>query len=101
MLKQTFVICLVRAKLYPTERVIRSFKCNQPKRLVFINVTETNTVTSTVTAKNCNINSMFDCDKSCLVYLLTCKDCGIQDVGRTVTEFRYQLNNYKDNKTLM
>ena len=41
---------LVRAKLYPTERVVGSFKCNKPRCLVCVNVTETNTFTSTVTS---------------------------------------------------
>ena len=43
------------------------------------------------------INHKFDCDESCLVYLLTCKHCGIQYVGQTVADFRYRWNNYKDN----
>ena len=42
---------LVRAKVYPTERVVWSFKCNKPRCLVFVNVTERNTFTSTVTGK--------------------------------------------------
>ena len=42
---------LVRAKLYPTERVVGSFKCNKPRCLVCVNVTETNTFSSTVTGK--------------------------------------------------
>ena len=34
--------------------------------------------------------------KSCLVvYLNTCKTCGIQYVGKSVPEFRFRLNNYK------
>ena len=68
---------LVRARLYPTERVIGSFKCNKPRCLVCVNVTETNIFTSTVTGKTYKINHKFDCDENCLVYLLTCKLCGI------------------------
>ena len=64
---------LVRAKLYPTERVVGSFKCNKPRCLVCVNVTETNILTSTVTGRAYKINHKFDCDENCLVYLLTSK----------------------------
>ena len=69
---------LVGAKLYPKERGVVSFKCIKPRCLVCVNIT------STVTDKSYKINHKFDCDKNCLVYLLTCKDCGIQYVGQTV-----------------
>ena len=78
---------LVRAELYPTERVVGSFKCNKPRRLVCVNVTETNTFTSTVTGKTNKINHKFDCEENYPVYLLTCKHCGIQYVGQTVADF--------------
>ena len=87
----------MRARLYPTERVVGSFKCYKPRCLVCVNVTETNTFSSTVTGKTYKINHKFDCDENCLVYLLTCKHCGIQYVGQTVADFRYRWNNYKDN----
>ena len=80
---------LLRAKLYPTGRVVGPFNCNKPRCLVCVTVTETNTFTSTVTGKTYKINHKFDCDKNCLVYLLTCKHCRIQYVGQTVTDFCY------------
>ena len=89
---------LVRAKLYPTERVVGSFKCNKPRCLVCVNVTETNIFSSTVIGRTYRINHKFDCDENCLVYFLTCKQCGIQYVGQTVADFRYRWNNYKDNR---
>ena len=64
---------LVRAKLYPTERVVGSLKCNKPRCLVCVNVTETKIFTSTVTGRTYKTNHKFDCDENCLVYLLTCK----------------------------
>ena len=73
----------VRAKLYPTERVVGSFKCNKPRCLVCVNVTETNIFTSTVTGRTYKINHRFD--------------CGIQYVGQTVANFCYRWNNYEDN----
>ena len=88
---------LVRAKLYPTENVVGSFKCKKPPCLVCVNVTEAQTFTSTVTGKTYKINQKFDCDKNCLVFFLTCKHCGIQYVRQTAVDFRYRWNNYKDN----
>ena len=43
--------------------------------LVCVNVTETNTFTSTVTSKTYKIDHKFDCDENCLVYLLMCEHC--------------------------
>ena len=88
---------LVRAKLYPPKGVVGSFKCNKPRCLVCVNVTETNTSTSTVTSKTYKINLKFDCDEHFLVYLLICKHCSIRYVGQTVADFHCRWNNYKDN----
>ena len=42
---------LVRAKLYPLERSVGSFKCNDKQCQVFLNVTETKAFSSTITKK--------------------------------------------------
>ena len=55
------------------------------------------TFTSTVTKKPYKINHKFVCSDKCLIYLLTCKKCLIQYVTKTVDEFRYRWNNYKNN----
>ena len=86
---------LVRAKLHPTKRVVGSFTCNKPRCLVCVNVTETNTFSTTVTGKTYKINHKFDCDKNCLVHLLTCKHCSNQYVGQTVADFHYRWNIIK------
>ena len=88
---------LVRAKVYPLERTVGSFKCKKSRCQVCLNVNETDTFTSTVTKKTYKINHKFDCSDKCLIYLLTCKKCLIQYVGKTVDEFRYRWNNYKSN----
>ena len=38
-----------------------------------------------------------NCNDKCLIYLLSCKICGLQYVGSTADPFRYRWNNYKDN----
>ena len=42
---------LVRAKLYPTERAVGSYKCGRKRREVSINVNETSTFNSTLTGE--------------------------------------------------
>ena len=88
---------LVRAKVYPLERTVGSFKCEKSRCQVCLNVNETDTFASTVTRKTYKINYKFDCSDKCLIYLLTCKICLIQYVGKTADEFRYIWNNYKSN----
>ena len=88
---------LVKTKLYPIERSVGSFKCNGKRCQVCLNVTETKTFSSTVTKKEYIINHKFNCNDKCLIYLLTCKRCMLEYVGKTVDEFRIRLNNYKMN----
>ena len=56
--------------------------------LVCLNVAEMDTFESFH-----NLN----CNDKCLVYLLSCKICGLQYVGTTTDPFLYRWNNYKDN----
>ena len=88
---------LVRAKLYPLDRVVGSTKCGKKRCEVCMNVSETNTFTSNVTGETYKINHKLTCDDNCLIYLLSCKCCGKQYVGETTDSFRYRWNNYKDN----
>ena len=59
---------LVRAKLYPTERTVGSYKCGGKRCKLYINVNETSTFTSTVTGETHIINHRFACNERCLVY---------------------------------
>ena len=71
---------LVRAKLYLLERRVGSFKCGGRRCQVCLNVTETETFTSTSTNQTYKINHEFNCNESSLMYLLTCKICHKQYV---------------------
>ena len=53
---------------------------------VYFNVQET-CFTSAVANKIYKINHQFECNKKCLVYLLTCKKCLKQYVGQTIDTF--------------
>ena len=88
---------LVRAKLYPLERSVGSFKCNGKHCQVCINLTESNTFSSSVDKKEYVINHSFNCNDKCIIYLLTCNKCKMQYLGKTVDAFRLRWNNYKDN----
>ena len=88
---------LVRAKLYPVERLVGSFSCKRPCCQICTYVNETDSFTSTVTEETYKINHKFDCMEKCLIYLLTCNTCRKQYVGQTVDTFRYRWNNYRSN----
>ena len=65
---------------------------------VYFNVQET-CFTSAVANKIYKINHQFECNKKCLVYLLTCKKCLKQYVGQTIDTFRHRWNNFKSSDT--
>ena len=46
------------------------------------------------TGRTYYVNDVFDCDSEGVVYLITCKKCGLQYVGNTVTPFRLRFNNH-------
>ena len=95
-----FSTYLVRAKFYPTERTVSSHECRGKHCAVYLNVQET-CFSCAVTNKIYKINHQFECNKRCLVYLLTCKKCLKQYVGQTIDTFRHHWNNYKsDNRKL-
>ena len=50
-----------------------------------------------MTKEEYKINHCFNCNKKCLIYLLTCKVCLKQYVEQTLNEFRLKWNNYKSN----
>ena len=86
---------LVKGKVYPFQRTVSSFKCKKDRCQVCLNVNETDIFTRS--NKTYNINHKFDCSYKCSIYLLTCKKYLIQYVGKTVDEFLYRWNNYKNN----
>ena len=88
---------LVRAKLYPLERVTGSCKCHGKRCAMCLNFKEASNFTRSVTHETSKTNHKFDCNSKCLIYLLTCKQCSEQYVGQTIDDFRFRWNNYKDN----
>ena len=62
-----------------------------------LNVSETDTFESFQTKQKYKINHHLNCNDKCLIYLLSCKVCGLQYVGSTTDKFRFRWNNYKEN----
>ena len=58
-----------------------------------MNVSEAKTFTSNVTGETYEINHKLTCDGNYLIYLLSCKCCEKQNVGKTTDSFRYRWNN--------
>ena len=52
------------------------------------NLKETNTFQSSVTKKVYKVSRDFHYDSKCILYLLSCKVCGLKYVGSTVDRFR-------------
>ena len=80
---------LIRATLYPLQRTVGSFKCDKRRCEVYINVTKTDTFTSTAPGESFKINHKFNCDDKCLIYLLTRNQCKKQ-LGQTIESFRFR-----------
>ena len=74
-----------------------SSKCGSKRCQVCLNVSEPNIFESFQTKRQYKINHHLDCNDKCLIYLLSCKICGLQYVGSTTDRFRLRWNNYKDN----
>ena len=50
---------------------------------------------SHVTGTSYTVNHRLDCNSRNVVYLISCKVCGVQYVGSTTTKFRLRFNNHK------
>ena len=85
---------LVRAKVYPLIKEKGSC-CGKSRCQTCFNIQETDTFQRSVTKKDYKINNHFHCDSKCVIYLISCKVCGLQYVGSTVDRFRLRWNNYK------
>ena len=66
---------LVRAKLYPLETPVESFKCSGKRCLVSMNVSETNVFSSSVNNKEHITNDSLNCNSTSAIQLLTCNRC--------------------------
>ena len=70
-------------------------KCNKKRCQVCNFMRQEDKFRSSVAGKTYYVNHVFDCDSEGVIYLITCKKCGLQYVGNTVTSFRLRFNNHK------
>ena len=78
---------LVRAKLFPIERTVGSFKCRSKRCEVCKYIREADTFTSSVTGETFKINHRLECNDKYLVYLLTCNKCKKNTLVKLLTTF--------------
>ena len=71
----------------PLERTVGSSKCGSKRCQVCLIVSETDTFESFQTKRQYKINHHLDCNDKCLIYLLSCKICGLQYVGSITDRF--------------
>ena len=88
---------LVKSKIYPLERKVGSEKYKSKCYLVCLNVSETDVFQSFQAKEQYKRNHQLNCNDKCLIYLLSCKVCGLQYVSSTTDKFRLRWNNYKEN----
>ena len=80
--------------MYPLIREKSTFYCGKSRCETCYNIKQTDTFESFVTKKVYKINHSFNWDSQCMIYLFSCKVCGIQYVSPTVDRFRLKWNNY-------
>ena len=88
---------LIRSKIYPLERKGGSEKFKSKRCFVCLNASETDIFQSLQTKEHYKINHQLNCNDTCLIYLLSCKVCGLQYVGSTTDKFRIRSNNCEEN----
>ena len=62
-----------------------------------LNINETDTFEFFQAKPKYKINHHLNCNDNCLIYLLSCKVCGLQYVGSTTDKFHFRWNNYEEN----
>ena len=87
---------LVRAKVPPLIRENGNSEPCSGKRCRICPFIENSTTFAGMDGTNYDIRQpKLNCNSSNVVYLLSCKACGIQYVGSCTTKFRLRFNNYK------
>ena len=78
---------LVRAKVYPLIRGKRSSCCGKSRCKTCFNIQGTDTFQSYVTKEFYKNNHHVHCDSKCVIYLISCKICGLQNVRQRLIDF--------------
>ena len=74
------------------------YRCNKPRCKTCKHLKEGNTFTSNVTGNSYNVlakNPVMTCDTKNVIYVISCRKCGIQYVGETSQMLRQRTNNHR------
>ena len=88
---------VVRSKLPPLVDKRGVFKCGDKRCKTCPNLKETCEFTSYKTGKTYKINFDLSCASQSVIYLISCKVCGIQYVGETTRKMRDRWTGYRQN----
>ena len=80
----------------PTHTIHFCQPCNKKGSRCCTQVLSTNFFKSTITSKTYNIFHNSNCKDKNIIYLLTCKLCDKQYVGKSETQFNLRLNLYRN-----
>ena len=88
---------VVRSKLPPLVSKKGVSKCGDKRCKTCPNIKETCDFTSNKTGKTYKINFDLNCASQSVIYLVSCKVCGIQYVGETTRKMRDRWTGYRQN----
>ena len=90
---------LIRSKLRPLDQNPTgnrgTQKCTSNRCDVCNYLAVGDSFSSHVTGTSYTVNHRLDCNSRNVVYVISCKVCGLQYVGSTTTKFRLRFNNHK------
>ena len=69
--------------------------CNHPKCSTCQHFNPTNFFRSTVTKQHYRIRQSFTCSSNNIIYLITCKKCRKQYVGKTTNSLKERINHHR------
>ena len=70
-------------------------KCGSKRCLICKHISEGSSFTSNITKKKYSPNSDMDCSSRNVIYLISCKKCGVQYIGKTSQTLRSRMNNHR------
>ncbi len=70
-------------------------KCNTPKCQSCPLIPQSHTFKSTITGKIYSCHDELDCSSKDIIYLITCKKCGLQYIGETEQTLKRRVDNYR------
>ena len=83
----------------PSSPTCNVIKCESKRCMTCKHLVLGNSFSSNLTNKNYNVlspNDTIDCSSKNVIYLITCRKCGIQYAGKTSQTLRNRMNNHRN-----